>query len=126
MDEIHKARTMLSFVLTILRLIKAIFRSWTIPEFRAAFALSLIILASGTAFYHSVEGWTWIDSLFFSAMAISTVGLGDLSPQTGVGKIFTVFYTFVGIGVFVALFTQFARALISRNKSTPNDKEKLQ
>lgn len=59
-----------------------------------------------------VEGWSWIDSLCFSVTIMSTVGLGDFSPATQFGKVFTVFYIFVGVGVFVALFAQFARALV--------------
>jgi voltage-gated potassium channel Kch len=103
---------MLSFALTVLRLIKAVVRSWRVPTFRATLALAVFILLSGTIFYHGVEGWSWIDALYFSATTVSTVGLGDLSPQTEIGKLFTVIYMFVGIGVFVALFTQFARALL--------------
>ncbi|MEP2029973.1 MAG: potassium channel family protein [Paracoccaceae bacterium] len=62
--------------------------------------------------YRSVEGWSWVDALYFSATTMSTVGLGDLSPQTDFGKLFTVIYIFVGVGVFVALFAQFARAML--------------
>lgn len=114
---------MLSLLLTMLRLMKAIFRSWELPEFRAAFVLSLVILISGTVFYRSVEGWSWVDALYFSATTISTVGLGDLTPATSIGKIFTVLYIFVGVGVFVALFSQLARALIQTDhgKSEPSD-----
>ena len=104
---------MISFFLTLVRLLKAILRSWNLPEFRAALALSVLILLSGTLFYRGVEGWGWIDALYFSATTISTVGLGDLTPQTALGKVFTVIYIFVGVGVFVALFSQVARALIS-------------
>ncbi|WP_282121157.1 potassium channel family protein [Ruegeria atlantica] len=102
---------MMSLGLNLLRLLKAIGRSWSIPDFRAGFVLASLILFSGTVFYRSVEGWSWTDSLYFSATTVSTVGLGDLSPQTDLGKIFTVVYIFVGVGVFVLLFTQFARAL---------------
>ena len=44
---------------------------------------------------------------------MSTVGYGDFSPQTTFGKLFTVVYIFVGIGVFVLLLTQFGRALLA-------------
>lgn len=103
---------MLSFALTFARLLKAIVRSWRVPLFRASFALAILILLSGTLFYHSVEGWSWIDAMYFSVTTISTVGLGDLSPQTDFGKLFTIIYIFVGVGVFVSLFAQFARALL--------------
>jgi hypothetical protein len=38
-----------------------------------------------------------IDALYFSVTTVSTVGLGDLSPQTDIGKLFTVVYIFVGV-----------------------------
>ena len=104
---------MVALFLNIVRLLKAIARSWGVPRFRACLVLAGLILLSGTIFYHSVEGWSWIDALYFSATTISTVGLGDLSPQTELGKLFTVIYIFVGVGVFVTLFAQFARALLS-------------
>lgn len=103
---------MFSLFLNAFRLLKAIRRSWNDPHFRGGLVLCLAILLSGTLFYSSVEGWHWIDALYFSATTLSTVGLGDLSPQTQIGKIFTVVYIFVGVGVFVALFAQFAKALL--------------
>lgn len=109
---------MLPFALTIIRLLKAIVRSWGDKTFRAGLALSFLILLSGTTFYRTVEGWSWIDSLYFSVMTMSTVGLGDLSPVTSFGKIFTVVYIFVGVGVFVALFAQFAKALLKHTDDT--------
>ena len=104
---------MISLFLNIIRLIKAISYSWKDnPDFKAGFALCVIILISGTIFYQGVEGWSWIDAFFFSAMMVSTVGLSDLTPQTEFGKLFTVLYVFIGVGVFVLLFSQFARALV--------------
>ncbi|MDW4496412.1 potassium channel family protein [Sulfitobacter sp. D35] len=103
---------MLPFALTVLRFLKAIYRSWQDETFRAGLSVAILILISGTTFYRTVEGWSWTDSLYFSVTTMSTVGLGDLSPVTQIGKIFTVFYIFAGVGVFVALFAQFARALV--------------
>ena len=103
---------MLGLFLNALRLLKVISRSWNDPHFRGGLVLCVAILLSGTLFYSSVEGWHWVDALYFSATTLSTVGLGDLSPQTQIGKIFTVVYIFVGVGVFVALFAQFAKALL--------------
>ncbi len=74
--------------------------------------LAVLMLLSGTVFYRSVEGWSWIDAFYFSATTVSTVGFGDLAPKTGLGKLFTVIYMFVGIGVFVLLFAQLAKAML--------------
>ena len=115
---------MLSFAITFLRLVKAIVRSWGIPTFRAAVVLAGLILLSGTIFYRSVEGWSWIDSLYFSATTISTVGYGDLSPKTEFGKLFTVIYISVGVGVFITVFTQFARALLNIEQDVDGESEK--
>lgn len=119
---------MLPFALTVLRFLKAIFRSWSDETFRAGLAVAILILLSGTVFYRTIEGWSWLDSLYFSVTIMSTVGLGDFSPATEFGKLFTVFYIFVGVGVFVALFAQFARALVLDPKkggsSDPEDSQK--
>lgn len=111
---------MLSFALTLLRLFKAIWRSWQAPAFRATASLAVLMLVSGTIFYRSVEGWSWIDSLYFSVTTVSTVGIGDLAPRTDFGKLFTVVYIFVGVGVFVMLFAQFASALL-RSEAVESD-----
>lgn len=43
---------------------------------------------------------------------MSTVGVSDLSPATETGKLFTLFYIFAGVGVFVSLLAQLARAIL--------------
>jgi hypothetical protein len=37
-----------------------------------------------------------LDSLYFSVITLATVAYGDFSPYTMAGKIFTVFYIFIG------------------------------
>ena len=56
---------MVSFWIIMWRLLKAIFRSWNKPHFKAALVLAIGILLSGTVFYRAVEGWSWIDALYF-------------------------------------------------------------
>ncbi|SPF81253.1 potassium channel family protein [Pseudoprimorskyibacter insulae] len=71
-------------------------------------ALTLFaIVASGTVFFHRVEGWSWIDSYFFSVVTLSTVGYGSLVPETDLGKIGTTVYIFIGLGVFAVVIQQF-------------------
>lgn len=44
----------------------------------------------------------YIDALYFSIITLTTIGYGDFSPQTTEGKVFTIFYIIVGIGVILA------------------------
>lgn len=104
---------MVSFFITLYRLIKAIWQARKDPVFRATAVLTLTLLLSGTLFYRSVEGWGWIDAAYFSVATLSTVGYGDLAPVTNAGKIFTICYILVGLGVFVTFVTSLAQALLS-------------
>ena len=103
---------MISFVLTLNRLFVAIVKSWEREHFRGTLILAMFVLMSGTAFYVVIEDWSLVDAFYFSAATAATVGYGDLAPVTNAGKMFSVAYMFVSIGVFVALFGQIARTLI--------------
>lgn len=70
-------------------------------------------MAFGTVFYRFVEDLAWLDSLYFSVITLTTVGYGDFSPATSTGKVFTMFYVLVGIGIFVALVTEIGGHLIA-------------
>jgi uncharacterized membrane protein (UPF0182 family) len=84
----------------------------------AALAVALILLAS--TFYWLAEGWSPLDSVYFSVTTIATVGYGDLAPKTAAGKIFTIFYIFAGIGIFVAAVTAFAQAVLRADPPRDN------
>jgi hypothetical protein len=80
-----------------------------------AIGLALIgLLATGTVFYTIVEGWDPLDSLYFSVISLATVGYGDFTPTTDIGKIFTIFFVLAGVGVLVVFVSEVARQTISR------------
>lgn len=82
------------------------------PEVRGLTMLTGALVLLATAFYRLVEGWTLLDALYFSVVTIATVGYGDLTPHTALGKIFTIGYIVAGIGIFVAAATSIAQAVI--------------
>ena len=82
------------------------------------FAFSMIGLATVT--FWLLEDWTLLDAAFFSVVTISTVGYGELVPQTAAGKIFAMFYILVGLGVFVAAASAVAEALMRRQEQDRN------
>ncbi len=68
---------------------------------------TIIILMSGSVVYHYIEDWSWIDSIYFSVITLTTVGYGDLAPQTDTGKIFTIFYVLTGVGLMFSFINTY-------------------
>ncbi len=69
-----------------------------------AFALAVVVLlVSGVVFYRLTEGWSLADSLYFTVIALSTIGFGDLAPTTTFSRLFTVLYAIVGVGLIGTL-----------------------
>src|ERR687894_3048452 len=87
-----------------IRFLRTLVRLWRRdPDFRTLVILVIFSLLTGTIFYSLQEGWSLVDALYFSVTTLTTVGLGDLSPATTIGKLFTIVYIFSGIG-FIAGF----------------------
>ena len=72
------------------------------PEYRDLLATSLVTIGVGSVVYHFLEGWSWVDCVYFSVITLSTIGYGDFSPKTDEGKLFTIFYIIVGIGIILS------------------------
>jgi potassium channel subfamily K len=81
-------------------------------EFRLAlFLLVGYIIVGGVAFKFvfpidpasptTLSNTTFTDALYFTVVTLTTVGYGDLEPQTPGGRVFTAFFLFLGVG-FIA------------------------
>lgn len=66
-----------------------------------AFAWAGLWILLGMLVYHYLEGWSWLDSLYFCVVTLATVGYGDITPNTPFAKIFTIFYILNGIGILL-------------------------
>ena len=88
-----------AFLLLFIRFLRSIWHGLKDDEFRSLFYWVAGFLALGTWFYTKVEHWSILDSLYFSVITLTTVGYGDFSPQTTPGKIFTMIYVLVGLGL---------------------------
>ncbi|GEL06959.1 potassium channel family protein [Salisediminibacterium halotolerans] len=123
---------MVSFLLTLRRMLKAVKTGLKEPEFRVLLTLTAITLLSGTIFYSTVEGLRSLDALYFSVVTLTTVGYGDFTPQTDFGKIFTIIYMFAGIGIIVGFVTKLfeysqknrlEKSRVRHEKKHPDDHE---
>ncbi len=103
---------MVAFFITLRGLFGALLRGWSDPEFRALGFLVTALVTAGTVFYWQAEGWSVVDSLYFSVITLTTVGYGDLTPGSTGGKLFTVAYILLGLGILVSFLSMVARHAI--------------
>ena len=83
-------------------------------KFLFAAGVFIIFLIAGTFAYSYIEGWNYLDSAYFTVITVTTVGYGDISPQTNIGKIFTMFFAFFGIGMALYFFTLFGKYIYNK------------
>ena len=83
-------------------------------KFTFAIIVFLILLSGGALIYSSIEGWSYLDSLYFTVATVTTIGYGDIVPQTDIGKIFTIFFSFFGIGMAFYFFTLFGKYIYKK------------
>ena len=74
--------------------------------------------------YHWLEGWSYLDSLYFCVISLATVGYGDLTPSTPLAKIFTMVYVVNGIVILLALFDRIRAVRASRLGDDNSDKNR--
>ena len=99
------------------RFVRAIVDAWRSDvAFRILLALVASLLVSGTTFFTLVEGWSVLDSFYFSVTTLTTVGFGDPAPATAAGKIFTIVYIFVGLGVIGGFINVLAKHTFARQR----------
>ena len=60
--------------------------------------LFLGLFTFGVLGYMAIEGWSFIDSLFMTAITVTTVGFEEVHPLDNGGKVFTIFVAFLGVG----------------------------
>ncbi|WP_258079142.1 potassium channel family protein [Enterococcus faecalis] len=81
------------------------------------FFLLATTLLSGTIFYSTVEKLSPLDSLYLSFMTLTTIGYGDVHPVTDLGKIFTMVYATVGLGIMAMFISVVAKSYLYSKQS---------
>jgi len=66
-------------------------------------ALAVVILA-GTAGYHFIFGWPWLDGFYMVITTLTTIGYQETHPLSNGGRAFNLVLIFFGVGlVFLAI-----------------------
>lgn len=71
---------------------------------RPIFIYAIFIIGIGAALFHWLEGWSWLDAVYFVIITLTTIGYGDFSPTTPATKLITIFYGLNGVILLLMLF----------------------
>lgn len=69
-------------------------------------------IALGTVVFHLLEGWSILDSLYVTVQTLTTVGFGDLTPQSALGRAFATLFMMVGVGVVLYALTSTVQTIV--------------
>ncbi|HII40237.1 MAG TPA: two pore domain potassium channel family protein [Thermoplasmata archaeon] len=75
----------------------------------------VLLLAMGAVFVHEVEGWGWVDSVYFIVTAVTTLG-SSFVPQHEITKIFLIVWLPVGIGVGFTVLASIGAAILDAQR----------
>ena len=74
--------------------------------------LLLLSVTTGVAGYMVTESYRFLDALYMTLVTLSTVGYEVVKPLSDAGKVFTIFYLAMNIGLFTYFITLFTRYLL--------------
>lgn len=69
-------------------------------------------IAVGTVIFHLLEGWSILDSLYVTVQTVTTVGFGDVTPRTLLGRAFATLFMMVGVGVVLYALTSTVQTIV--------------
>lgn len=71
-----------------------------------------MVLAVGTLGYMILEGWHLLDAFYMTVITITTVGYGEIRKVDEVGRIFTIFLIFMGMGIMAYTLGMVAQTMV--------------
>lgn len=88
--------------------------------FRNALYVSLVLILISATMYSIAENVAFVDSIWWAVVTTTTVGYGDISPHTPLGRIAAILLMFLGIG-FIGILTSTITEYFNSEKNTKDD-----
>lgn len=104
---------MISLILTLKKLLHSLYHGLKDEVFKALLLVYISIQISAVLFFHTVEGWSWLDSMLFAVSSSATVDISSLTLQTDMAKIFTIIFLPISVGIFFSLAFEIAKILVN-------------
>jgi voltage-gated potassium channel len=84
----------------------------TVRRRKWAASFLLLLITSSTLIFSFVEKHSLFDSFYWTITVLSTVGFGDITPHTSIGKTLFIFVAFSGINTYIYLITSWQSSLV--------------
>ncbi|MCB0352155.1 MAG: potassium channel protein [Bdellovibrionales bacterium] len=83
-----------------------------VQELVIAVLLVLILFSYGALGFVLIEGWSLLDSLYMTAITLSTVGFEEVHPLSQEGRVFCMVLIILGVTVFAYCFGTLGRTFL--------------
>jgi hypothetical protein len=83
-------------------------------------ALALIII--GTWMFQSVMDISWSESFYFTIVTLTTVGFGDITPETDYQRVVVALFVLIGVTIFVTAISIIGVNVIEKRQQKIADK----
>ncbi len=92
-----------------LRILRTLFLDLLLDRHARPIFIYVAFFILTAALYHWLEGWSWLDSIYFVVVTFTTIGYGDLAPTMPITKIITIFVGLNGVAILLMLFDEMRR-----------------
>ena len=82
------------------------------PRLPPTLVLLAVVVASGTAGYVAIEGWSVWDALYMTVTTVATVGFREVHPLSTAGQAFTLVLIVVGVSAALYAFSALAAVVV--------------
>lgn len=83
-------------------------------SFTLILTVFIIIFVAGVFGFKHFENQSYLDSIYWTVITMSTIGYGDFSPITWEGKVFTILFAIVGISAFAVMATNLFEMVVNK------------
>ncbi len=76
----------------------------------------IIAMLLGISGFINFENLAITDAVYYSIVTVSTVGYGDIHPNTNIGKMLAVFLIVMGVGTFLGIIANTTEMMLNRRE----------
>lgn len=105
----------------IMRLYKKTRKFFDINGFKYMILITITIIAISGVLIHYVEGMSFQDGVWWAFVTATTVGYGDISPHTALGRFIAMTLMIVGIGLIGSLTSTITTYFLNIKTKTVKD-----